>query len=139
MGWFWLGLLGLVLLLSALAVLFAGRVRALGNRVGSFECALRPAGEAEWTSGIAVYGVQRLDWHRTVSLAMRPHRQWARGELDVIAWERRSGAGGPTGVIEATCSHRGEEFELALRSSAFFGLTSWLESLPPGDRLYSER
>lgn len=131
MGWLWLAVIALALLLLALLAtgLLLLRARALARVVGSFECAWRPVGHPEWTSGVACYGVGRLDWYRLVSLAPRPSRRWDRVMLDVTEFHPLPGAARST--IEARCRLDDEEFFLALNHDALAGLTGWLESLPP--------
>ncbi len=118
----------------ALGLLLA-RVRSINRRVGSFECAVRPDGRTGWTSGIASYGVDRLDWYRVVSASPRPARSWPRARLEIIhRAPRRSGAL-LTSVMELRCRVGSEVFSLAMSRPAADGLTSWLEAAPPGGRL----
>lgn len=131
----WAGTAGAVLLVLALVavlllILFVVRVRRLAHRIGSFECALRPAGRREWTSGIAVFGVGRVDWYRLVSLSLRPDRTFAREDLEVRERVHRS-PGGSQQVSEILCSLPGGEVHLAMRRESLAGLVSWLESAPP--------
>lgn len=135
MGWAWLGWLLVVLLLltAACGVLLLWRARTLVRRVGAFECAWRGVETADWTSGIAGYGVGRLDWHRLVSLAPAPAARWDRRELVVVASGRRSLPGTDSRVVEVRCRYRTDEFVLAMHTEALAGLTSWLEAAPPGD------
>ncbi|MEE6273370.1 DUF2550 domain-containing protein [Georgenia sp. MJ206] len=135
MGWAWVGVgAAALVLLAALAVaLLLWRARTLGRRVGSFECAWRSAGGGEWTSGIAGYGVNRLDWHRLVSLAPQPTARWDRRRLVVLSSGRRAIPGADSDVVEVTCRYGTDEFHLAMRAEAAAGLTSWLEAAPPGD------
>ncbi|MPV38132.1 DUF2550 family protein [Georgenia subflava] len=126
----WVAASALVLVLVVGLVLFAVRVRRLGRRIGSFECARRPAGQRDWTSGLAVYGVGRIDWYRLVSLRMRPSRSFVQQDLVIVDRVRRGSA---DQVVEARCRHRGEEFELAMVATAYSGLVSWLEAAPPRD------
>ena len=62
-----------IVIVAALGVLgiaaFYIRLRTLGSRVGSFECALQmPTG---WASGIAHYGADSLHWYRLISPSAR--------------------------------------------------------------------
>jgi len=120
----------LALVAVLLLVLFAVRVRRLARRIGSFECALRPAGRRDWTSGIAVFGVGRVDWYRLVSLSLRPDRTFARSDLEVLERVHRK-PGGAGQVTEVRCGLPGQEVELAMRRESLAGLVSWLESAPP--------
>ncbi|MFH5824072.1 DUF2550 family protein [Georgenia sp. AZ-5] len=125
---------GVLLTLAAVLVvlvLFAVRVRRVANRVGSFECALRPVGHRDWTSGIANYGSGRIDWYRLVSLRLRPSRSWRRERLEIVGRERRPAAGGAGHVIEVRCAYDGVQFDVAMVDSALAGVVSWLEAAPP--------
>lgn len=131
----WAGTAGAALVVLALVavlllILFAVRVRRLAYRIGSFECALRPAGRRDWTSGIAVFGVGRVDWYRLVSLSLRPTRTFVREDLELRERVHRS-PGGADQVTEIRCRLRGEEVDLAMRRESLAGLVSWLESAPP--------
>jgi len=133
-GWQWLAWLTLALLLLALAgaILLLLRAHGLGRVVGSFECAWRPAGRSNWTSGVACYGVGRLDWYRLISLRPGPARRWGRGQLVIEGVEPLPGASST--AREVHCRIGGEEFYLAVDRQALAGLAGWLESLPPTNR-----
>ncbi|WP_418607106.1 DUF2550 family protein [Georgenia sp. SUBG003] len=120
----------LALVAVLLLALFAVRVRRLAHRIGSFECALRPPGRRDWTSGIAVFGVGRVDWYRLVSLSLRPDRTFARADLEVRERVHRS-PDGKGQVTEIRCGQPGKEVDLAMRRDSLAGLVSWLESAPP--------
>lgn len=107
------------------------RLRTLGLRVGSFECALRtPTG---WASGIAHYGADALHWYRLVSLDPRPGQSWPRARLHVVSRDARDpeAAVDATRIFEVACEVDGREFVLAMRAGQYSGLSSWLESQPP--------
>ncbi|HLS74297.1 MAG TPA: DUF2550 family protein [Actinomycetaceae bacterium] len=134
MGWTWLlwllvPLVSLVLLGGILLLL---RGRALARVVGSFDCAWRPLESQDWVGGVAIYGVDRIDWYRIVSLRPTPAERWARAEL-VVGPERRVLPGDRAGVVEVRCTVGDEEFYLAMEGAAVHGLTSWVESTPPMD------
>lgn len=134
MGWQWLAWILLALLLLALVgtILLLLRARALGRVVGSFECGWRPVGGATWTSGVACYGVGRLDWYRVISLRPGPARRWNRRQLVIEEIESLPGAS--LTARQARCRVGTEEFYLAVDREALAGLTGWLESLPPTNR-----
>lgn len=133
MGWAWLWWLAVAaLLLALLAGFVLVRARALDRLVGSFSCAVREVGSQRWTSGVAAYGVGRIDWYRLVSISPRPRHRWSRTALDVDP-QRLALPGGPAGVVEVRCRAAGKDFHLALTGAALDGLTSWLESRPPMD------
>ena len=126
-GWFWL------------------RLRALGQRIGSFPCAIRtPSG---WTSGIACYGAAELRWYRVVSLSPRPRYVWDRNVFAIlgpaqpidsdqgpgVGGQRRPGARGRLVEVECRVSPGPDGVvSLAVSSGTYAGLASWLESAPPG-------
>jgi hypothetical protein len=127
--------LGAVLLVLVVAVaLGASRLRVLSSRIGSFVCATRSVHPAAgpWTAGIAHYGVGRIDWWRSWSLAPRPARSWLRDELEVVARARLSAAGDQDLVL-VRCRYQGTDFDLTMSSDASAGLTAWLEAAPPTD------
>ena len=124
-----------IVIVAALGVLgiaaFYIRLRTLGSRVGSFECALQmPTG---WASGIAHYGADSLHWYRLISLSPRPERSWVRAELQIVERSARDPQAPLTAsrIIEVTCTLPGEQFTLAMRAGPYSGLASWLESQPP--------
>jgi len=122
--------------LLALCLLAGGlllwRLHALNRRVGSFECAMRH-GE-HWHAGIATYARNHLDWHRVVSLSLRPSRRWRRGDLMVLRRNLRQLDGRASQVGEVHCVFRDQDLVLAANDQAVDGLVSWLESAPPGPR-----
>ena len=125
--------LAAALLILAVFVLGWQRRRALTGRVASFSCSLRfaPVPEAPWARGIAQYGTGRLMWWRLLSLSFRPTRTWSRADLVVL--ERVDLPGSDQQgrmLVQVTCSHRGDEFQLMLSAPALAGLVSWLESGP---------
>ncbi|GMA30700.1 DUF2550 domain-containing protein [Litorihabitans aurantiacus] len=130
-GVVWIALVVVVGLVLALAGVFFLRLRTLGHRVGSFECALRtPTG---WASGIAHYGADSLHWYRLISLDPRPDHSWSRARFHVRSRDARdpSAAVTPSRIFEVSCEVDGREFVLAMRSGQYSGLSSWLESQPP--------
>lgn len=116
-------------IVTILAALFLWRLRALGRRVGSFECGV--LSEGGWRAGIATYARDHLDWYKVVSLSVRPTQRWVRRELDIVSRERRKFADRTSQVSEAHCTYRGQAFVLAANDHALDGLTSWLEAAPP--------
>ena len=125
----WLAVFGALLLCVVfLVALYRRRLAALAGRVGSFVCALRPEqGHGEPLTGIAQYGVGRIDWWRTASLSPRPKQTWERSELVVL---HRVVDPHRPGKVLVRCQHRGDEFELSLSNAACAGLVSWLEAAP---------
>lgn len=128
-----------LVLLSVVVVL---RRTLISRRGGVIECALRHHGGAPWQHGLAEYRGGQLYWHRSMSLRLRPHAAFDRGELAVLS-SRRPAPGEDTrlgpGMVVVRCEgmvrHRGRQaerrtVELAMAPAAFMGLLSWLESSP---------
>lgn len=109
--------------------LFFWRLRAIGSRVGSFECALLV--DDRWRAGVATYSRASLNWYKVVSLASTPTRRFNRRELLILGRQLRQLETGPSSVSEARCSYYGEELRLAADNGALDGLVSWLEASPP--------
>lgn len=110
---------------------FVFRLRTLGSRVGSFECALRtPSG---WASGIAHYGADALHWYRLISLSPRPDESWPRSAIEVRRRSARDpeAAADSVRIYDVTLDVNGVEIGLAMRSGQYSGLSSWLESQAP--------
>jgi hypothetical protein len=126
----WFGFAAVALGVAALAVLVS-RVRSLGRRLGTFECALRHGDGSGWASGIASFGRDTLDWYRVISFTPRPELSWRRSRIQVLDRVSRIAGGRRTSVIELRCCDDGEEFRLAMSEQAFSGFTSWLEAAPP--------
>lgn len=129
-------IIGAVVVLAAVLVVVAGvRLRGLHRRIGSFACGARMGvhGDGRTRSGVAVYGVGRIDWWRCWSLSIRPARTWRREEI-VVTGREHVDASDPTSDYRVTCSCRGEELELFMAPDAYTGLASWLEAAPPSLR-----
>ncbi|WP_128772545.1 DUF2550 family protein [Actinomyces oricola] len=126
-GW-WIVVFGVVLVLVAAGIVFLVRLRVLAGRLGSFECALREAGRSRWTSGVAEFGSDSLQWYRLVSLSPWPKHVWSRIALEVGQATRRSERGR---VMEVTCQIGETSFELAMLEESHSALVSWAESAAP--------
>lgn len=109
--------------------IFFWRLRAIGSRVGSFECALLVGGR--WRAGIATYSQNHLNWHKVVSLAVAPSQKFNRRELLILGRRLRTLDSRTSTVSEARCAYHGEELQLAANNGALDGLVSWLEASPP--------
>lgn len=135
-GTLWAILIAVGVLIVLICGIAVARARTLTGRVGSFYCALRPVGApvTAWHSGIAHYCVDRIDWYRLISLSPRPARSWPRDDLQLLEnapMQRGDGiVGGPN--VRLRCRSNDEEFDVAVSSGAFSGITSWLEAAPPG-------
>lgn len=112
-----------------LAAIFFWRLRAIGSRVGSFECALLVGDR--WRAGIATYSQYCLNWYAVVSLSVHPSRKYNRRELLILGRQMRQLDAGVSQVCEAKCAYHDEEIRIAANNGALDGLVSWLEASPP--------
>jgi hypothetical protein len=132
----WIGL-GVLILLVAIAVLFArralvtrsGGIIRLNVRVSTF---LDGRG---WSPGFGRFADDELRWYRMFSFAIRPKRVLSRRGLAV---ERRRLPEGQERlsmpadwVILRLTSHHAP-VEIAMARSTVTGFLSWLEAAPPG-------
>lgn len=121
-------------ILLVLGCIVARRFQLI-TRPGSFECLLYDDKKDAWRTGIMTYDHQQLDWYRLLSLAPGASLSWPRRSLLMNAMkpaeeEVALGLGSQYMVIDIG-SETGE-LRLALPQDACFGLSSWLESGPPG-------
>ena len=130
------GTLWLILISTVVAVIvgviflvmaYIYRVRLIAHRVGAFELALRHSDEEEWTSGIGLYSTDCLEWHRTVSLSLKPKYRFPRGAMLLSEPIRRSSGD----VVEIEARDASGRRWLAMHSSSYTGLISWLDSAAP--------
>ena len=110
---------------------FLARLRYLAGQVGSFECAMRPAGGQRWLSGVASFRLDSLEWYRLVSFSTRPSRSWSRLNLELSEARRRREQGRVVEVhcVDATRSPEG--FDLAMMEESHSALVAWVESASP--------
>ena len=110
---------------------FLARLRYLAGQVGSFECAMRPAGGQRWLSGVASFRLDSLEWYRLMSLSTRPSRVWRRLDLELSAAKRRREQGRVVEVhcVDATAGSDG--FDLAMMEESHSALVAWVESASP--------
>ena len=110
---------------------FLARLRYLAGQVGSFECAMRPAGGQRWLSGVASFRLDSLEWYRLVSFSTRPSRSWSRLNLELSEARRRREQGRVVEVhcVDATAGPDG--FDLAMMEESHSALVAWVESAAP--------
>jgi len=110
---------------------FLARLRYLAGQVGSFECAMRPAGGQRWLSGVASFRLDSLEWYRLVSFSTRPSRSWSRLNLELSEVRRRREQGRVVEVhcVDATAGPDG--FDLAMMEESHSALVAWVESASP--------
>lgn len=109
--------------------MFFWRLRAIGSRVGSFECSLLE--NDRWRAGIATYSQNYLNWHKVISLARTPNRRFNRREFQILGREPAGPGSTAIGIVRARCVHYGEAIQIAADNGAVDGLVSWLEASPP--------
>ena len=127
----WMVVALVVLVLVLLIGGFLARLRYLAGQVGSFECAMRPAGGQRWLSGVASFRLDSLEWYRLVSFSTRPSRSWSRLNLELSEVRRRREQGRVVEVhcVDATRSPEG--FDLAMMEESHSALIAWVESASP--------
>jgi Protein of unknown function (DUF2550) len=130
----------LVIVLVLLLVIVLRRY-LLTRDLGSFDCSLRRErgghSNGRWMLGVARYGTDRLDWYRLFSMSPRPWRSFTRARLMILEQRRaQSGEGYSVmpGAVIVRCAYGTLVLELAMTESAYTGLSTWLESAPPGPR-----
>ena len=138
----WLVAVLLVIVLVLLLVIVLRRY-LLTRDLGSFDCSLRrergghSTATGRWMLGVARYGADRLDWYRLFSMSPRPWRSFARARLMILE-QRRPQSGeaysAMPGAVIVRCAYGTLVLELAMTESAYTGLSTWLESAPPGPR-----
>ncbi|EEH63866.1 hypothetical protein HMPREF0044_0885 [Gleimia coleocanis DSM 15436] len=126
----------LSVLLSFLLVALAGilflliRVKKIGNIVGTFECWVRFNSESGWTSGMARFGEEELQWFRLVGFYYGPQLRLPRGDMRISVPENLTSS--PT--VEVVIEANGQRIECTMASQWYNGLVSWVESGAPSPR-----
>ena len=105
------------------------RARNLNHRVGSFRCWARPDPQAGWTSGVAQYETDTLNWYRLVGFSGKPVFSLPRKGMEVSPPKNRATDGS---VVEVRVSAGDQRWEFAIQPESYNGLVSWIESGPPG-------
>lgn len=122
-----------VVLLVVLAVLVARRI-VLSRTVGAFDCSLRRR-QGAWIPGVARYADDRLDWFRLLDVSWRPSRSLSRSELTILGRrspDRLDHLLTPDWVL-VRCRYESAMLELGMSEMDYTGLSTWLESAPPGE------
>jgi hypothetical protein len=134
------GLIAVAVLAVLGAALVLRRV-LISHRGGVVECALRHSPGGPWQHGMAEYRGAQLNWHRAMSLRLRPHAAFDRSQLTLLGSRKATPEDvqlGPGTVVvecQALLRHRGHApdrrvVELAMSQDALMGLLSWLEASP---------
>jgi Protein of unknown function (DUF2550) len=136
-------------LLSAVlvAVGLAARRMLLGRRGANIDCGLRRPPAVSWRLGLISYQPDRLYWHNSFGLGLRPAEVFDRTGLTVLsrrpagtAEAASVGAGtvivdctiGPDDGAQADGVSRASTVQLAMTEPALTGFLAWLEASPPG-------
>lgn len=118
----------LVCITTLLYLIF--RIRRIGQTVGSFECWTRKPGETAWTSGMARFGEDELQWYRLIGFSSEPHlRLKRRGMLVSVPQNLKTS---PT--VEITITSQDVEVECVMATQWYNGVVSWVESEAPQPR-----
>ncbi len=117
----------------ALLVFVALLVRRLMlyRRPGTFDLSVRPVGGV-WSVGVAQFGSTQLDFYPFFSLSLGPSQVFERDRLRIVG--RRESVGVLSSTVVIRCRFDGDEIDLAMSESAYFGLSTWSEAAPPGQR-----
>lgn len=138
----------LVALATAAALLVVGvgvfvvRRSLIARGMGTFDCSMRREGTQHktggWMLGVARYERDRLDWFRVFTLSPRP--TWSLTRSRLIIQERRAPRGAEAhaimpGWVIVRCVYGHVTLEFAMSEPAYSGLSTWLESAPPGQNV----
>lgn len=128
---------GLVLAVLSLLIGLLIRRTVLSRGVGAFDCSLRRLSNGTgWSFGVARYENDRLDWFRLFDISWRPSRSLFRSRLTIL--DRRVPDGPDTTLLSpdwvlVRCIYESTPLEFGMSEMAYTGLSTWLESAPPGE------
>lgn len=133
-------LIALVGVAAVVVALFLVRRRSLSRGSSSFDCSVfvdAPSKRGNrWRLGVAMYGQASVEWFPMFSFGRRPALTLPRRELEIDnrrdPSEEEQFAVQP-GAVVLDCTLTGKSLNLAMSPDAAAGLSSWLESAPPGD------
>lgn len=127
---------GLIVFIALLLGALLARRVWLGRHPGVFELSLRtPPGN--WSIGLARYRSDAIEWYRVFSFSMAPARVLERSRLHIVGRRDLDDRGLGAGVIGGTivrCRYDGVDLDFAMLESSYYGLSSWTEAAPPGQR-----
>lgn len=139
-------LVALVVLLVLPLVGLWGRRRWLSGKGGLFDCALRrPDGQrgSGWTTGVARYEGEVLQWFRIFSFSWKPMLELDRSVTSAVGSRSPEPVEavvlfGDDQIVSLRVQGRSGEHtrELAMSPASVTGLLSWLEAAPPGGESY---
>jgi Protein of unknown function (DUF2550) len=144
LGW----ALAAVLLFAVLAAVgLAARRMLLGRMGANIDCGFRRPPAASWRLGLISYQPDRLYWHNSFGVGLRPAEVFDRTALTVLSRRPAGGAEaasvGPGTVIVDCMIGAGDgaltdgaspasRVQLAMTEPALTGFLAWLEASPPG-------
>lgn len=125
----WIGIASVlaVLLLAALLWILA-RFILLIRVPGAVQCSMRRP-DHKWRTGVMILGQDSLQWYRTRSISPVPRRVIARGSFTLVS-HRPSKDDPDTTIIKLMDGDT--TIVVAMGTSSFAGLVSWIDSAPPG-------
>lgn len=128
-------IIALILLILAVAVvaclILLIRLRMIGRIVGTFDCWMRPDLGAGWSSGLARFGRDDLQWFRLVGFFYGPQLRLPRLGMRVSTPISKNA---DNVVVEVTSN--GQVVQFAMREEWYNGLVSWVESSEPLHRYH---
>ena len=149
MGWLFTAEVAVALVVAVLVlppVWLYLRRRWLSSQGGVFDCALRreDGHHTRWSTGMARYADDELQWFRTFSLRLTPRIVLTRDHTAQLGTRTPSPSEevvmfSGDGIMRVRDDQAGTArvLELAMSREALTGLMSWLEAAPPGGDAYS--
>lgn len=133
-------LIALVGVSAIIVAVFLVRRRNLSRGSSSFDCSVYVDATAKrgarWRLGVAMYGEAAVAWFPMFSFGRKPGLSMPRRELEISSPREPSDEeqfSVQPGAVVLECTLSGESLHLAMSPDAAAGLSSWIESAPPGD------
>ncbi|MCS4484102.1 DUF2550 domain-containing protein [Gleimia sp. 6138-11-ORH1] len=123
-------LLFLVLVVAVVGLYLVLRIRHIGNIVGTFECWIRDKQTDTWTSGMARFKEDELQWFRLVGFRPTPQIRLPRRGM-VISVPQNFGN---SPYVEIVIEANGQKIYCTMATQWYNGLVSWVESEAPQPR-----
>lgn len=116
-----------VLIIVSLAIYLTWRLRALYQRVGSFDVTWRRE-SGPWHEGVAMFGAHRLDIYKPISFSRRPQFSLSRTTLQIISNEAYPDQPGSR-IVHVRANE--VPAVVVLKADAFAGVISWMDAAGP--------
>lgn len=123
-------LLFLLLVVAVAGLYLVFRIRRIGNIVGTFECWIRTDEKVAWTSGMARFKEDELQWFRLVGF--RPSPQYRLPRRGMLISVPKDLATAP--YVEVVIESNGQKLHCTMATQWYNGLVSWVESEAPQPR-----